>query len=150
MNFIPGTNYYAKLDDNIQIALTNSSGYAMYGKCTGNPSIVALQVGVYATGCQMVREDILSGDNVYSMTGTTASPAWTLNTGGGGGADVVFGEVVSGSGTTWTLANVPTGTISLAANGQTLLLTEDYTIVGDTITTVSSWSAGTVIASYQF
>lgn len=70
--------------------------------------------------------------------------------GGGGGNTVVFGEVVAGATNTFTLANTPSGTIFLAANGQVLRLTEDYTIVGAVITTVAAWSAGEVIAAYQY
>lgn len=69
---------------------------------------------------------------------------------GGSGTSAVFGEVVSGSVTTFTLAHTPAGTISLAANGQVLTLGTDYTISGAVITTSSSWSAGTVIANYQY
>lgn len=70
--------------------------------------------------------------------------------GGGGGGTPVFGEIVAGNINTFTLAHTPSGTISLAANGQVLTLTTDYTIVGAVITTVNPWSAGTVIADYQY
>lgn len=70
--------------------------------------------------------------------------------GGGGTANIIFGEVVAGSATTFTLSQIPVGTVSLAANGQVLKLAEDYTIAGAVITTLSPWSAGSVIASYQY
>lgn len=70
--------------------------------------------------------------------------------GGGAGSNVVFGEVVAGSVTTFTLAHVPVGAISLAANGQTIYLTTDYTIVGAVITTLTPWSAGALIANYKY
>ncbi len=75
----------------------------------------------------------------FDLVNSTTAPAPT----------VVFGEVVAGSNTTFTLAHTPSGTISLAANGQVLTLTIDYTIAGAIITTLSPWSAGTVVASYQ-
>lgn len=72
------------------------------------------------------------------------------STGGGGGNTFVYNEVVSGSGTTWTLANIPvTGNQAIYANGQRLTPTVDYTISGAAVTTVDSWSAGTVLADYQ-
>ena len=69
---------------------------------------------------------------------------------GGGGNTFVVNEVVSGSGTSWTLANTPiVGTVALYANGQRLTPTVDYSITGAVITTVDSWSAGTILADYQ-
>lgn len=65
-------------------------------------------------------------------------------------ANVIFGEIVAGDTNTFTLAHTPTGTISLAANGQVLTLIVDYTISGAIITTISAWSAGSVIANYQY
>jgi hypothetical protein len=63
----------------------------------------------------------------------------------------VLNEVVGGSGTAWTLAHTPNATgVALYANGQRLMLTVDYSIVGAAITTVLSWSAGTLIADYQY
>lgn len=73
-----------------------------------------------------------------------------VDTGGGGGTEV-WSEVVSGSATTWTLANTPTaGTVRLYANGQRLTPTVDYSIAAAVITTVLSWSAGTVLADYEY
>lgn len=63
----------------------------------------------------------------------------------------VFGEVVAGSGTSWTLANTPTsGTVRLYTNGQRLTVTVDYSLSGANITTVLSWSAGTMLADYNY
>lgn len=76
-----------------------------------------------------------------------------LHGGGGAGGSAgtaVYGEVVSGSGTTWTLANVPlAGTLRLYADGQRLTITVDYSLSGATITTVDSWVSGTILADYQ-
>lgn len=59
-------------------------------------------------------------------------------------------EVVSGSGTSWTLANTPVvGSVKLFALGQKLVLTTDYSITGTAITTVSSWDAGSLVADYR-
>lgn len=71
---------------------------------------------------------------------------------GGSSNSFKYNEIVSGSGTSWTLANVPiTGTVALYANGQRLTPGGvDYTISAAAITTVLSWSAGTVLADYQY
>lgn len=65
---------------------------------------------------------------------------------------VVRNELVSGSGTSWTLANTPDATgVALYANGQRLDPNNgtDYTLSGANITTVLSWSAGTLLADYS-
>lgn len=64
----------------------------------------------------------------------------------------VYNEIVSGSGTSWTLANVPvTGTQAIYANGQRLIpgAGQDYTIVGANIVTALPWASGSVLADYQ-
>lgn len=63
----------------------------------------------------------------------------------------VYSEVVSGTGTSWTVAHTPTsGTLQLYANGQRLMPTTDYSITGAAITTVTSWAAGTLLADYLY
>lgn len=71
-------------------------------------------------------------------------------TGGGAGSNIVTGEIVSGGPTTWTLAQTPVGSIEFIANGQVLLLTSDYTITGNVVTTVAPWTSGTVQATYHY
>ncbi len=62
----------------------------------------------------------------------------------------VYGEVVSGSGTSWTLAHTPdSGTLRLYAAVR-LTVNVDYTLVGTTITTVLSYSSGALIADYSY
>ena len=66
------------------------------------------------------------------------------------GVTFVENEVVSGSGTTFTLANTPVvGSVKVYGNGQRLTLTVDYTIAGAIITTVGSWSATNITADYR-
>ena len=101
----------------------------------------------------------LSGTGPYTVTFDTApaaSPAplqnfYNSGSGGGGGSSTfVDNEVVSGSGTAYTLASTPlTGVEHIYALGQRLYPTTDYSISGKNITTVSSWSAGNLIADYQ-
>lgn len=74
-----------------------------------------------------------------------------VDSSGGSTGTAVYNEIVAGSGTSWTLANIPdTGTLQLYADGQRLSPTVDYTLVGAAITTVLSWSAGTLLADYIF
>lgn len=73
-----------------------------------------------------------------------------LVSGGGSSGTSVVGEVVSGSGTAWTLAHAPTNGVALFVNGQRLQLTTDYSIVTTAITTVLSWTAGTMLADYSY
>lgn len=70
----------------------------------------------------------------------------------GGGMSTAFfvsGEVVAGSGTSWTLANTPKLFLGLYAQGQKLSTSRgDYTISGSSITTTLSWTAGDLEADY--
>ncbi len=75
---------------------------------------------------------------------------WIPYTPAGGGGTAVYNEVVAGSNNTWTLAFTPnSGTLRVYANGQRLLPTTDYTLVGATITTVLAWASGTLTADYE-
>ena len=70
---------------------------------------------------------------------------------GGSTNNFVYNEVVSGSGTSFTLANTPiAGSVALYGQGQRLFLTIDYTISGANIMTVNSWLAGEILADYQY
>jgi hypothetical protein len=65
----------------------------------------------------------------------------------------VIGEVVSGSGTSFTLAHTPvSSSLRLFGAGQRLTpgAGNDYTISGATITTVNSYSAGQLLADYNY
>jgi hypothetical protein len=72
-------------------------------------------------------------------------------------SSLVFGtpvenEVVSGSGTSWTLANTPiAGSVKLYAGTRLILgaSPNDYTISGTNITTTNSYPAGSIIADYR-
>lgn len=61
----------------------------------------------------------------------------------------ISGEVVSGSGTAWTLAHSPKLFLGLYAQGQRLSTARrDYTISDTAITTTNSWTAGDIEADY--
>lgn len=85
VNIQPGTNYFGQYNANVNISLNDQFGYAIQADCEGNPNVFATDSGVFATGCQMTRKDIFTGNNVYFNTGTLASPVWTLQGSGGGG-----------------------------------------------------------------
>ncbi len=69
--------------------------------------------------------------------------------GGMSSSKFISGEVVAGSGTTWTLAHVPRLFLGLYAQGQRLSTARgDYTISGKDITTVQPWNAGDLEADY--
>lgn len=152
--FTPGTNYYTPLDANVMIAFTNGGQYAMAGICNGNPNVVALHPNTYMTGCQMVRSDVLSGINTYSMTGTTASPAWSLNGSGGTVPSFADAEVptpaTDGVTTVFTLAHAPNPveSLQLELNGQGQIQGVDYTLLGTTITMASAPLAGTYLQAW--
>lgn len=63
----------------------------------------------------------------------------------------VYNELVDGATNTFTLANTPiTGTVRLYGSRNRLYPTTDYSISGDTITTVASYAAGDILADYNY
>jgi hypothetical protein len=81
----PGTNYFASLNGQVFISQTDQDGLAVLANCYGDPNSIALDPNIFAVGCQMIRKDILSGNNVYYNQGTVSSVSWVLSGGGGGG-----------------------------------------------------------------
>lgn len=70
-----------------------------------------------------------------------------------GASTAVRNEVVSGSGTSWTLAHTPlTGQLTLYGSGIRLTPTVDYTLSGTTITMVNgnTYKTGLVLADYNY
>jgi hypothetical protein len=64
----------------------------------------------------------------------------------------VENEIVSGSGTSWTLADAPaSGSVKLWGSGVRLTpgVGNDYAISGATITTANSYPAGSLLADYR-
>ena len=69
----------------------------------------------------------------------------------GGINNFAINEIVSGSGTSFTLAHTPvSGTVAVYGQGQRLYPTTDYSILGANITTVNSWVATQILSDYQF
>ncbi len=77
-----GTGLFTKLpgSTHTNIALTDPSGFALLASCDTTPET---QAATYAPGCILIRTD---NTTLYTMTGTTASPSWTVNGTGGVGA----------------------------------------------------------------
>lgn len=103
---------------------------------------------------------IIAGTNItISPSGGTG--AVTINASSGEEINFADDETVSGSGTSWTLANspaagcVPQLFVEVPSFGLIGLLegsaaTYGYTISGASITTVSSYTAGTLHAWYRY
>lgn len=88
-----------------------------------------------------------------SYNPTTGRATETVTGGGGGSGTPVVGEIVPGSGTTYTLAHTPlAGTLAVYINELRKPSTPgvDYTLSGAVITTVQSWGTGDVIADYSY
>jgi len=76
-----------------------------------------------------------------------------VDSGGGSSTNFADNEVVSGSGTTFTLANTPTaGSQHVYASGIRLTpgIGNDYTISGAVLTLANSYSAGQILADYRY
>lgn len=87
-------------------------------------------------------------DSSLTGEGTASSPLSVVSS----SSTFRDNEVVSGSGTSWTLAHTPVvGSVHVYGSGVRLTpgAGNDYTISGTTITTVNSYSAGQLLADYR-
>jgi hypothetical protein len=93
-----------------------------------------------------------TGGKTYSLVlGITAKMIADIWVALGSGTPVE-NEVVTGSGTSWTLTNTPvSGSVKLWAGGIRLTpgAGNDYTISGTAITTAQSYSTGALVADYR-
>lgn len=106
------------------------------------------EVSITTSGSGQVNS-IVAGTGISVNSTDPANPIIT-NT--GTAPSFVDNEVVSGSGTTFTLANTPiVGSVHVHGEGQRLTLTIDYTISGAVITMVApaTYAAGAVLADYR-
>lgn len=105
------------------------------------------EVNIATSGSGQVNS-IVAGAGISVNSTDPANPIVT-NT--GTAPSFVDNEVVSGSGTSFTLANTPiAGSVHVHGNGQRLTGGGvDFTISGAVITTVNSFSSGTVLADYR-
>jgi len=107
---------------------------------------LALQRPIMMGGGGSNIRDIRAGTNVSV---SKVNGIYTISS-SSGTANFIDNEVVSGSGTAFTLANTPVaGSVHVYLNGMRAKLTEDYTISGTGITTTLSWSAGDMICDYR-
>ncbi len=103
---MPGSNFFSKVSDTLQIALTDETGLAVLARCLGAAPTTA---NVFQHGCLILRVDSgLGVGAMYQNTGSSAVPSWTLVplTGGGGGLSSTLnsGNIFVGNG-----SNVATG-----------------------------------------
>lgn len=71
----------------------------------------------------------------------------------GGTPGTYIQEVVSGSGTSFTLGHTPVQIVLVSARGQQLYPSgsnQGYSITGTALTTNDSWSAGDILVSYYY
>ncbi len=108
----------------------------------GGPSQLLIKQG----GVEKGRAPTLNFTGATVTTSGQGNNA-VMNIAMAGGTSVV-GELVSGSGTTYTLANTPTaGTVAVYARGQRYF---NFTISGAVITTGDTWAAGDIYADYSY
>lgn len=79
-----------------------------------------------------------------------ASGAYVISASGGSSTDLARNEVVAGSNNDWTLAHTPIGEVAIYGGGSRLLPTDDFTISGVDITTTNAYSAGQLLADYEY
>lgn len=117
---------------------------------SGNP-IVIKDEGITLTSAVGSIDFVGAG-----VTGTALGGAVTETIPGGTGAVVVIGEVpsglIDGNNVTFTLTHTPAvGTLALYNGGGRLKLTEDYTLVGLTITfNIAPMVGSILLADYQY
>ncbi len=74
-----GTGLFTPISAHTNVGLTDPNGLALVVTCD---TTAETQANVYQVGCLCIRID---NGTLYSMTGTSASPSWTLNGTGGVG-----------------------------------------------------------------
>ena len=115
--------------DGIQTQATSSSGTVNW---------------TWNTGTKQATLSVPPLDDIYASLSSGFTTTYLT------ASSFVDNEVVSGSGTSFTLANTPVvGSVHLYGLGQRLTPTTDFTISGTAITTAASYAAGKVLADYR-
>lgn len=138
---------------NTQIQYNNSGSFGGITGATTDGSIVSLS-GAHLLNPTINGAGVGLATLVYPNTASNATITVPATTGTLALTSqlTVFidNEVVSGSGTTFTLANTPiVGSEHVFGQGQRLYPTTDYTISGAVITTVQSWNTGMILSDYR-
>lgn len=118
----------------------------------GLPKVFTREV-VHDQGGRAGAYETLIVDSNGKPLSKTPQGAFKLPPISGGGGFTFINEIVSGSGTSFTLANVPVDSTKVALYGGGSRLTpgvsNDYTISGAAITMTNSYSSGQVLADYS-
>lgn len=132
--------------NNFGVGLTNPTAllHIKAGTATASTAPIKLTSGTLLTVPEAGAVEFLN-DKFYgtTTTGPTRQTFATLES-------TINNEVVSGSGTSFTLASTPiVGSVKVYAGRNRLYPTTDYSITGASITTVLSWATGDLLADYQ-
>lgn len=117
---MPGSNFFSKQTDTLDIALTDANGLAMLAKCTGVPPTTA---NIFQHGCLIVRTDSGTGNKaVFENTGSSAVPSWNL-VGDVAASEIALAEgnvLVGNASGLATALNAKTNAQILVGNGTTI------------------------------
>jgi hypothetical protein len=122
----------------------------------GVPTLPAVVPTIY------VRTDVAEQYSVSGLSGSVSS-TWTgISGGGGGGPNFADNEILAGSGTAWTFANVPISALPISTSVHLYVLQYEggnfirlppsaiVSITGTAMVTAASWSAGSLMADYRY
>ena len=114
---MPGSNFFSKASDTLQIALTDESGLAVLARCLGAAPTTA---NVFQHGCIIIRVD--SGTGVaalYQNTGSSAVPSWTLMDVAGAIPGLPSAQLFVGNAGGVATATAITGDVTISNTGVT-------------------------------
>ena len=95
--------------------------------------------------------DANSIDFAGSVSGTVDNNGNVKETFSGGGSPGTYvEEVVSGNGTSWTLAHTPVSILFVEARGQTIYPPAAWSNTGTALTTTDSWTTGDILVGYYY
>lgn len=130
----------------IQLTVSDRNAIPLYQRFFGLIVTVNADATLANNGTYILANPALGGTD----TDLSNNANWIFFVSTGSGT-FVDNEIVSGTGTAWTLAGTPIpGSEHIYANGQRLIPGGvDYTITGATITTIITFATGTLLADYR-